>query len=309
MVARFRAFSVMLTAVSMCAAPQAAAVVPWFKDQGEGEVLSTTRYYSADKHFNSKGKRRSIPNDGYYSRLSEEFYLEVGLADQLVLFTRAELLRLKTRDEVRGTDRNSGLADPELGLRFRIRKPERGHLAVGMQGSLTLPSPISDDDHPRLDNRSTDLDVRVLLGGDYRRGWWTVSLGPKLRFGDPADEFNAYAGVSVDLVKPDLAIVNETWLTYGFRNESGEDRRIGSDRVVTLEDTDDDGILDTTVFTDTGRVGNIERTTDYDRLRHQISLLYRVNDTFYFQGGYYKDLWGRNTGAGEGLLVSFWLNW
>lgn len=255
---------------------------PWTKKAGEGEGIFTLGYYETDTTFDRNRDKKSLANNGEFNKLYGRFYMEQGLADQLTLLLKTEVVDAEYKDDVSGRSSNSGLTDPEIGLRFRIRNPpQQGDLALAMQGMLKVPVTNSDSGNPPIDFDQYDLDVRFLMGQDFGRGYWTLELGPRLRRGPPADEFHVDVGVSVDLVKEKLALLNETFITKGLRNE------------------DSGG----------GPGTNVTRAADYDLLVHQISLLYRVNKTFYFQGGIYQHLWGRNIGDDGGLFVAFHLHW
>lgn len=255
---------------------------PWTKPKGDGEMIMTLGYYSTDETFDSDRDKVSIANDGTFRKTYGRVYLEQGLADQVTFLAKAELVDAEARDEVSGNSSNTRFADPEFGLRFRIRKPEQqGDLALAMQGMIKVPTGHSANGNPPVDNDQYDLDVRFLMGQDFGRGYWAVEMGPRFRRGPPADELRADGVISVDLVKQKLALVNETFITIGLKNEEGA-----------------------------GAIGtNVTRPPDYDLLVHQISLMYKVSKIFAFQGGIYQHLWGRNTGGDGGAFVAFHLYW
>ena len=54
--------------------------------------------------------------------------------------------------------------------------------------------------------------------------------------------------------------------------------------------------------------GNPTINPDFDLYKGQLSLVYRVGPKLRIQAGYLRDLTGRNTGAGDGFVVSLWIN-
>lgn len=259
-----------------------ASAGPWTKELGDGEVILTTSYYQTDSVFDSDRDKESIPADGEFTKLAYRIYTEVALADQLTFIGKAEVDSLKFEDDLIGSETHAGLADPEVGLRFRIRKPpQQGDLAMAMQGNLKIPVANSDRGSPPVDFDQWDLDLRFLMGLEFGRGYWAVEMGPRFRRGPPADELHLDTVVSVDLIHDELALVNEDFLTIGLKNQEGDST------------TD----------------GNVVRAPNYDLLVHQISLLYRVSQQFHFQGGFFHHLWGRNIGGDGGAFVAFHLKW
>lgn len=59
---------------------------------------------------------------------------------------------------------------------------------------------------------------------------------------------------------------------------------------------------------DIGAAGFTQSTMDeFDLLKPQLSVLYQLDDTVTLQAGVFTHVSGRNTGAGEGILLSAWL--
>lgn len=178
-----------------------------------------------------------------------------------------------------GSDRNFGLADPEVALRYRLSSPE-SRTVWSIQGLVKLPVDTSSATPP-LGNEQTDVEGRLLVGRGfsvgYRGAFWNVEGAYRFRDEAPADEFRLDATLGFDLT-PDWLVMGQFFGIKGLENGSP-----------------------------ISRPGNPTLETDYDLYKMQLSVVWRIAPSVRFQVGYVRDLAGRNTGAGHGAIFALWL--
>lgn len=260
------------------AAPCAYAAA-WTLEQHTGQIILNTTYYRATDTFTQTGGRRSFSNDGEFTKWEINPYVEYGLRNDLTLVLNLFWRSLRFSDRF-GSSENSGMVDPEIGLRYRLSPPE-AQPVWSVQGVVKLPV-TSSPGTPELGNDQTDVEGRLLVGRGFSvgssSGFWNIEAAYRFRSEAPADEIRLDATLGYDL-SPKWLVMGQIFVIRGLRNGSPIEVK-----------------------------GNPTIDPNFDLYKGQVSLVYRVGPKLRVQAGYLRDLAGRNTGAGQGLLVSLWLN-
>lgn len=249
---------------------------PWPMPVGQTQAIVTLSHYRTSDLFSRDRDAEPLGDEGEFEKRSLRAFVEHGLREGLTLTGKAELVDQDFGNRF-GSSENRGLADPELGLRYALPTFAATGWRQGLMATTKLPLGRDGGD-PAIDNHQADIELRYSLGSglgaDGGIGYWFVDLGPRLRRGAPADELRADLGLGVNL-NPRLFVLAESFLTFGLRNESRDGAAVTS-------------------------------APDYDLWVQQLSLVAQVAPRTRIQAGGFMHLWGRNTGAGYGVLVSAW---
>lgn len=250
----------------------------WTFEERSGQFILTTLYYRAEDTFTRGGDRRAFDHDGAFTKWELNPYIEYGLRNDLTLVASVFLRDVEFSNRF-GSDRNFGLADPELALRYRLSAPE-SRTVWSLQGLVKLPVATSSATPP-IGNEQTDVEARLLVGRGFtiggRGAFWNVEVAYRFRDEAPADEVRLDATLGYD--------VTSNWLVMGqFFGIKG----VGNGSPGASP-------------------GNPTLETDYDLYKAQVSVVYRIAPSIRLQVGYLRDLAGRNTGAGQGALFALWL--
>jgi hypothetical protein len=250
----------------------------WTFAEHSGQLILTTLYYQAEHTFTRGGGRRAFDHDGSFTKWEFNPYLEYGLRNDVTLMASIFLREVEFTNRF-GGDRNFGLADPELALRYRLSAPE-SRTVWSIQGLVKLPVATSSATPP-LGNEQTDVEARLLVGRGFSIGghgaFWNVEGAFRFRDEAPADEVRLDATLGYD-VTPNWLVLGQFFGLKGVGNSSPS-----------------------------ASPGNPSLETDYDLYKAQVSVVYRIAPSIRLQVGYLRDLAGRNTGAGQGALFALWL--
>jgi protein XagA len=273
-----RFFTALLLAATLGGAlPARVYAGAWTLEPSTGQLIVTTVYYHADDQFTRSSNRRDFSNDGQFRKLEINPYLEYGLLDNLTLVGDFFLRYLDSSDRF-GSDTNFGFSDPEIALRYRLSPPD-WTTVWSVQGLVKLPV-SSSSDTPALSNKQTDLEARLLVGRGFSlwsgSAFWNVELAYRYRNGGPADEIRL-DGTFGYYPAPKWLLMAQFFGIQGLRNA-----------------------------TSTSSGSNPTIQPDYDLYKGQVSLVYELTPAVRVQIGYARDLYGRNTGAGNAVLAAVW---
>jgi len=244
----------------------------WTQEQGRGQLITTVTAYRVTSGYDRDRKR---VDQTRFEKLELQPYFEYGVTAWLTVGAAPsyQWLSSGTGD---ARDRNQGLADAELFARTRLYRDEAQ--VVSAQGMVRVPMGYSTRDTPALGYDQVDLEARLLYGRSGRIGWgdWFVNLegAYRWRLDTPADE------VRLDLtagLRPweRWQLLAQSFNIIGMRNAGGGP---------TVQPS----------------------APDYDLFKLQLSVVYDLTPTWSVQFGGYTEYAGRNTGAGNALLVALW---
>lgn len=254
--------------------PAPAMAGAWVMQEGRWQVIHNTSYYHSDKRFDVFGNSVSQPA---YTKYEYNPYIEYGLMDHTTV--GANLFVQKVHQS--GND-NYGISDAELFVRSRLyqAKPKwkRSEVVISVQPMVKLPGLFEDDRQPKIGSDDGDIGLSIFAGHSFNYfkqvTYSEAEFQYRHRLGDPADQlrFNYTLGQAI----------NHEWhvLLQSFSTSSVDTVRGAA-------------------FTQTS-------ADDSDVIKGQISGVYRYNDDISLQGGAFMDLYGRNAGAGTGVLFSVW---
>jgi protein XagA len=273
-----------LTAVFLVLPPPANAA--WTREAGRWFSAHTLTTYRTNHFIDDNGTSLRQPA---FAKQEWNGYFEYGWRDSVTVGANLFLHRLAAdyrRYEatsptiVHGTDENHGLADSEFFLRKRLWQGVAfgNQAVVSVQPLIKLPSLYEAGGDPRSGTEDFDAELRLQGGMNFdflgRSHFSTVELAYRKRMGEWGDQYRVDATLGFTLT-PQFTLLMQQFLTQ---------RVDGSTRTVS----------------GSGEV------SDYDLTKAQISLVYRVNATTRLQLGGFRHIHARNTGDGEGMLLSLW---
>jgi hypothetical protein len=278
-----RQAAVRITVSALCAiglallAASPAAGSAWSPRKGEFLLLWQTYAYRAEERFDSDGRREPLGPEARFQSVVLQGWLEAGLTDRWTFVAALPLGWWQYRDRWISQESFSP-ADVQGGVRHRLRAPERGwQLAV--QTLAKAPS-YGAQTRPRPGNGQLDWEGSLLLGRSFpigsRWAWIAAESGYRRRWGRPADQLRGEASGGVHLTSR-VAAFTQYFAIRGL-----------------------------------GELVPAERTTNplveprFDLHKIQVSAVLRLSASLRFQIGWAHDLAGRNTGAGNALVVGLW---
>lgn len=271
-----------LQALGLCVAlvgvPGVAGGSAWPQPEGHGLEVLTLSWYQTGSVFSEGWTRQALAKEGRFVKYEVNNYLEYGLIDRITLvgnFFYNPLLRFTDQT---GDVESSGFGDQEVAVRYSLSSGS-APMVWAIQGLVKIPT-YSLSREPPPGNGQTDYEFRVLNGHGWdvggRHFFWNVEAAYRYRTQFPADEFRLDATIGVDLF-PRWMFLAQVFTIIGLRN--GERVSIA---------------------------GNPSVDPNFDLIKAQLSVVYRVMPALRVQVGGFAPVVGRNTGAGGGVLLSVW---
>lgn len=241
----------------------------WLQPSGSAQLISTLTYYTTQEYFTADG---SVSRQPRFTKLEESVYAEYGWSDTLTAGGNIGLQYLQQERGSLGRETAAGMGNTELFLRFPLWKDDVSILSL--QPMVYLPSPQGGAGIAP-GSTHTDYELRLLFGHNFGEGFMDTQLGYRMRTGNAADEMRWDITAGVD-ISEDLMLLSQLFTVFSVRKDAGQ------------------GV-------------NVANPQDYDLIKLQLSGVVKLDDTISVQAGVFKPVWGKNTGAGEGMMLSLWV--
>ena len=249
-------------------------------------MAQTLTSYRSNHFIDDNGIRKPQPT---FHKQEWNQYVEYGWREDKTLGANLSLHRL-TNDgayydpalgaSVHYTEENYGLADPEIFIRQHLWHGDLfgNDTRFALQPLVKLPSLYLDAGNPRSGTDNFDAEMRLQVGIVFpfldRHHFIATDVAYRHRFGEWRDQWKVDSTLGINLTDRVL-LLYQTFLT---QRAEGTARHAESSAAVN----------------------------DYDLLKAQISLVYRLTDNVRVQLGGFQHMEARNTGDGKGVLLSFW---
>lgn len=241
----------------------------WTLKAGEGQVISTLSFSTADQAFDA---RRKAADPVAFSKTEQSVFLEYGLSSRFTLVASGAVqdITYEARD---GLERFSGLAPGRVGVRMSVPSPTKPWV-MAVQPSLIIPSGGETVPDADLGQGGTGAELRVLAGRNLtfggRSGFFDAQAAYEIRDGNEPRQTSLDLTLGVS-VTPKLQV-----LAQGFAQHTTE------------------GLFKT------------DRVLENDSVKIQGSLVYRYSQKSSVQIGAFTTPLGRNTVKQSGLSVGLW---
>lgn len=291
------------------AAGNNACAAAWTQSKGSAQAILSTSAYESNHSFDNKTNSQSSGSS--FTKYELNPFFEYGLRDDLTVGANPTLQHWQINgglDSTRALDfRGCGSANvitsnsasgEIIESEFFIRKRvlEYGNAVFSLQPLVKTPCVMVTDSGADINWNTYDLELRALAGYGFK--WDPSLLGEKIRpfsgqyhFADVEVAYRKRAGNLSDQIKIDGTLgfrINENILMLGqaFSVISTGDENVGRVEVAP------------NVYAD-----NLD---NYGDLKLQFSGVVQATKTSSVQVGFYGDVYGKNYGAGQGVILSLW---
>lgn len=171
-----------LVVFGLLALPLLAQAGAWTPKEGASYNKFAVNSYDSDSFYGPAPQ-----NFGKFTDRNATYYFEYGLRDDIAFYGSLPYKRLNNTDTNGARQRNTGVGDIDLGLRFRH---VGGPTVVSTSWLFKAPYAYRENDPLALGNGQADLEFRVQLGRSLgKAGYLGAEAGLRKRYGAPADEF------------------------------------------------------------------------------------------------------------------------
>ena len=240
----------------------------WTQPRGEGLFIAQATYFESDHFFDADGERVAQPA---FRKAELQPYAEYGVRDWLTVGGSAAVQRV-----TQAGDGNQGIGDPELFARLRLHQSRKGDV-LSIQPVIKLPSRYTRDRLPRGGSRSTDLELSVLYGSNWKlfgfTGFTDSRVGYRVRSRGLNAQYRVDQSFGVNLTEHFLLIP-------AVRSV-----------ITTRYD-------DTATFREDGE-------QDYDLAKAELTALYKFDDKRWVHATYFDHIAGAFTGDGRGVTIGY----
>ncbi|WP_320056135.1 hypothetical protein [Desulfuromonas thiophila] len=119
----------------LCCASQSLAGA-WTQQAGHSYNRLSGNYYCADRNFDDDGDRKKMADDGKFTDVNLNYYVEYGLTDAATVIASVYYKQIKHDDDTIEM-KTYGFGDVDLGLKYRLVQFAGGVLAA--QGLIKIP--------------------------------------------------------------------------------------------------------------------------------------------------------------------------
>ncbi|MCH2546130.1 MAG: hypothetical protein MK052_00770 [Alphaproteobacteria bacterium] len=258
----------------------------WTREKGTWFSANSINYYSSNNFIDDNGNAIAHPN---FTKWEWNGYVEYGLEDDTTLGGNAFIHAVSTEKQFytatsntvqRETATNYGLADTEFFIRHRLWQGTwlNRDTVISVQPLIKLPSFYADASTPRSGTDNFDAELKLQLGYNFtlynRNHFVLIDLAYRKRFGDWKDQLKSDATLGLTMSD------NTMLLLQNF---------------TTLRAQNDNSPANPNTL-----------ANDYDLVKSQASLVYRFAPNKRIQFGGFMHTKARNTGSGEGVIISLW---
>jgi len=240
----------------------------WLQEQGKGQMIHSVYHYSADKFLDVDGNKLDQTS---FFKLEDNIYIEYGLREDITLGLNPSIQMME-----QGAEYTWGLADTEIFARKKMWQNDASVFSI--QPLIKIPGPYNKDRNLKLGNKQVDLELRTLFGHGF-------SIKDKDLFSNFELAYRYRAGEPGNQIKFDATIGLKQNDNLMFVLQSFNSLAVTSPEVNSF---------------------NSVNSTDYDLSKIQISAVSKISPDKSVQLGVFKDVWGKNTGSGGGILLSLW---
>lgn len=240
----------------------------WTLGNGEAQIHETIRWYKSGEFLDQSGRTTPQPD---YSKLELDSYAEYGWTDDTTLGTQFALYRA-TNDL--SDEYNIGVGDPTLFVRHRLWQNDSSVFSV--QPLIKFPSFSRDDQLARSGTDAMNLELRLLAGHSFEAFQQYHFINAEIAYRKRMEGFG-------DQILADL--------TFGYR--LNERWSIMPQLFTTWRLSSNTASSTIQIF-----------DNDYDAVKGKLSGVYQLNDKLSLQLGVFYDIWGQNTGRGQGITFT-----
>ena len=205
-------------------------------------------------------------------------YIEYGLTDNISIINSIYYKKIRNEFTASGTTtttETSGIADVEIGVKHKLSESDNG--IFSHQVMVKIPGRYDKNSNLPLGNGQVDVEYRILYGLSLWRwfpGYANFEAGYRYRAEAPSDEFRYLAETGANITDRFFA-------------------RIKLDGILSMKNAD----------STTNISGNPTTGSQFDLLKFDSALGYKLTDTWGLELGYTSTLNAKNTAKGTTYSV------
>lgn len=241
----------------------------------EGEFFVSTEYwtYQTSRYWNKEG--RKLPAHNKFVKKQFNYYMEYGVTPKDTITGKAMY------DWISQTAHpyERGFEDFELTWRHQLKKTDD----YIYSGEMLIIVPAGPNNKPAIRYGRGAIQLSLLHGRTFKLfekyGFMDMGLGYRLYQGFPSDQVRGFWAIGYDFLKSFQAITLLTAEIGVFNGKQQVDFNI------------------------------ITQDPNYRLLKLHFVGRWRWNENISSTIGYYRHIWGQNTGTGGGWIAGFWFEW
>lgn len=242
------------------------AASPWVQTEKNFLLISRTDHFRADLGQFDDG---GVLIESHFERIDAQTYVEFGLTQNVMLGGKAIYGTSWLR---RGNDVRTAAGFSEIEAFGQIQVLRKTNSAGSARIGISRPSNFSSGARPALQSDGIDIDASFLYGRNLTSGkiklFSSLEAGFRKRTGDAADQIRAHATFGIEPA--------ERWLIL-----------VESFSTTSLGNQENDG-------------------ADFDLVKIQPSILWRLSPRLGLQLGATQEIVGRNIDRGQSFFFGIW---
>ena len=243
-----------------------AAASPWVQAEKTLLLISRTDHFNADL---GQFENNGASIESNYERIDAQTYVEYGLTQNIMVGGKAIYGTSWLR---RGNDVQTAAGFSEIEAFGQLQVFRKGKSAGSARIGLSRPSNFSSGARPALQSDGIDIDAAFLYGRNLTSGniklFSTLEAGFRKRTGSAADQISLHSTLGMEPGKRWLVLVESFSITSLGNNESGG--------------------------------------ADFDIVKIQPSILWRLSPRLGLQLGATQEVTGRNIDLGRSFFFGIW---
>lgn len=265
---------ILIFCVGVFMASSQAEAGAWTQKKKKGQAITTATAYRAPRYFDATGNTRR--QSAYYKQETSA-YGEYGLTDDITIGGQASLI-YAYQEVGAAVASASNAGDTTVFARKRLWQDATSVISV--QPSVIFPSLDNKNTIPKIGSDHMAFGLRTGYGRNFQ-------LLGNHHYADVEAEYRYRAGTAANQLRLEATAglnINNTW-------------QIIPQAFITKSTTR----VRNTAFTQSS-------ADNYDQITLQLSAQYTISEKNALQAGIQHNIYGKNTGAGQGVLLGYLWN-
>jgi len=247
--------------------------------KGKALLSPYLSYFAAHAYRDLSGNKISYGNNGKFSSVTAQLYLEYGLTDKLDLVAKLPLSAAQYKDDLQRNS-NTTLTDLELGLKYNLIQFNQDRYFFSTQAMAYIPM-YSNNKMPFAGYGQFGTEFKLLLSGSPSdKSYFNVETGYRQYFGNNAGNVGQ------------ITYLATSGLYIGKNNQlMGELNGVSSFKSSQFNPT------------------NLAYNTQFTFVKASFGVGQRVVKDSWIFAGIFHDVLNRNSGIGEGFSLTGIIRW
>jgi len=231
-------------------------------------------YFTANGYRDLSGNKFSYGNNGKYTSVTAQLYLEYGLTNRLDLVAKLPLSAARYQDDFQNNN-NTSLTDLELGLKYNFVQFNQDRFYFSGQALANIPM-YSNSKMPFAGYGQFGTELKLMLSGSPSdKSYFNIESGYRQYFGNKAGDVGQ------------ITYLATSGFYLGKNNQlTGEFSGVSSFKSAQFNPT------------------NLAYNTQFTFVKASLGVGQRVVKDSWVFAGLFHDVFNRNSGIGEGVSLT-----